>query len=235
MGKTASRPCGPTLPRRGRRVGMHSQVGVFRELRATDCHDLLLVRVWELWGTYMYCTHARIAHACCTVLGPRTVSHHSMPDHFLFIYCGIIIHPLGLGGLGLALWACCAAASISAQVGWRPAAMTKTKGGRELGASERPERVRHCTVPGTVPCTVVTVVRRYVCSVLVPRKSVCSPCPAGCSVSLVYTACRAPCIRTWKVGAIHNTHTRTPSTHPLAHTFVMTVSLLYSAYTLYPH
>lgn len=82
-------------------------------------------------------TARRIAHAAQYYL-PRTVSHHSTPDHFLFIYCGIIIHPLRLDrpAVLLGLWwaragslGLCAAASISAQVGWRPAAMTRTKGG----------------------------------------------------------------------------------------------------------
>lgn len=75
---------------------------------------------------------------------PRTVSRHSMQGQTASIYHST--HHLTGQTVGSGL---CAAASISAQVGWRAAAMTKTKGGRQ----ERDARFGYCTRDCT--CTVV--------------------------------------------------------------------------------
>lgn len=103
MGKAASRPCGPTLPRWGRRVGMHSQVGV--QGVAGHCLGYVL---------HNACT-------CCTVLEvgtlPRTVSPHSTQASFYLLFT-TVPRP-----------------SISAQVGWRATAMTKTERGTVAGTA----------------------------------------------------------------------------------------------------
>lgn len=116
VGKAASRPCGPTLPRWGRRVGMHSQVGV--QGVAGHCLGYVL---------HNACT-------CCTVLEvgtlPRTVSHHSTQPSFYLLFT-TVPRP-----------------SISAQVGWRATAMTKTKRGRQERDARYCSRYcsRYCTV-----------------------------------------------------------------------------------------
>lgn len=103
VGKTASRPCGPTLPRWGRRVGCTAR--------------------WVVQGVAGHCLGYVLHNACtcCTVLAPYSVTPQC-PGQLLFI----IHHCTGQPSRA-PLWA----ASIEAQVGWRATAMTKTRRGRQ--------------------------------------------------------------------------------------------------------
>lgn len=128
-----------------------------------------------VWGTY--CT----MHAHAAQYLPRTVSHHSTQYSrpASIYYSTTVPRP-----------------SISAQVGWRATAMTKTKRGRQ----ERD--ARYCS----------WYCGRYRAVVPFPQEvSVClAHSAAAVSTGVQHTAGRAPCIRTWKVCTIHNnTHTRT--------------------------
>lgn len=98
VGKAASRPCGPTLPRWGRRVGMHSQVGV--QGVAGHCLGYVL---------HNACT-------CRTVPAPYSITPQYARLASIY-YSPTVPRP-----------------SISAQVGWRATAMTKTERGRQAGA-----------------------------------------------------------------------------------------------------
>lgn len=182
VGKAASRPCGPTLPRRGRRVGMHSQVGV--QGVAGHCLGYVL---------HNACT-------CHTVPAPYSITpQYARPDSIYYSP----LYPHRAAVLPCGLWLVCRGQHFSPS-GLAGNGNDKDKA-REGGRRE---------TPGTVVQVLWSrsgTVRWY------------RPQEVKCLLTLQlqqYTACRAPCIRTWKVCAVHNTHTRTPSTHPLAHTFV---------------
>lgn len=177
VGKTASRPCGPTLPRRGRRVGMHSQVGV--QGVAGHCLGYVLHDALHMLLHSTYPIQYRIT-VCRARLSIYYSTHHLTGQT---VGSGLVCRgqhfsPSGLAGSG----------------------NDKDKG-REAGARD----ARFGTVPVTVPGTVPVRWYRLQGKCLLTLQFQCR--------SLVYTACWAPCIRTWKVCAIHNTHTRTPK-HP---------------------
>lgn len=154
VGKAASRPYGPTLPRWGRRVGMHSQVG-----GSGCCGPLSGVRTAQcmhmLRGTCPIQYHTTV---------PRPASIYYSPLYPGSSVCrGQHFSPSGLADDG----------------------NDKDKA-REAGARR--------------PVLYLGTQVLYCGTVLSPQevsfRLVCSLC--SCTQS-VYTAGRAPCIRTWKV------------------------------------
>lgn len=95
-----------------------------RDRMVPRCHDGVdgseCTARWVVQGAAGHCLGYVLHNACtcCAVLAPYSTTPQ-YPDQLLFI-----IHHCTRAAL-------CAAASISAQVGWRTTAMTKTKRGRQ--------------------------------------------------------------------------------------------------------
>lgn len=129
---------------------------------------------------------------CCTVLTPYSIHLTVRPTRFYLLFTHCTGQPCS-SDCGK-LWLVCRGQHFS------PSGLAGSINDKDKGRELQSRDARFGTVPRTVPCTVV---------LSVPRK---------CLLTL-----RLQCVAyepTWKVCAIHNTHTRTPSTHPLTHTLV---------------